>query len=240
MTTRLRLTLTVAFALGLCGPAAAAQITTDRACYETPTRGTVPVTITATGLDPAQFYTVTLDGRKVADGTTPGTGTATAQVDVARLAATQNTVNHTVVLTEGANTATTTFAVARLRASFTPTIGDPTTMRVRFSITGFALRMPRPDVFVHEVSPTGHAVRTLFIGQATGPCGTIATTPKRRLFPVNPRHGIWRLQFDTNRVYHRARRSMLFYILPVTVSGPPVKPPPGSGDFSGQMLTVWR
>jgi hypothetical protein len=229
VTTRLRSALTVAFALGICGPAAAAQITTDRPCYETPSSGTVRVAITATGLDPAQFYTVTLDDRQVASGTTPGTGTVTAQVDVARLAARQNTVNHSVVVTQGANTATTTFGVARLRASFTPTIGNPTTMRVRFSVTGFALRMPRPDVFVHEISPTGHAVRTLFIGRATGPCGTIATTTRRRLFAVNPRHGIWRLQFDTNRVYHRARPSMLFYMLPVTVSGPPVKPPPGPG-----------
>jgi hypothetical protein len=104
VTTRLRSALTVAFALGICGPAAAAQITTDRPCYETPSSGTVRVAITATGLDPAQFYTVTLDDRQVASGTTPGTGTVTAQVDVARLAARQNTVNHSVVVTQGANT----------------------------------------------------------------------------------------------------------------------------------------
>ena len=153
VTTRLRLALTVTFALAICGQAAAAQITTDRACYETPSGGTVPVTITATALAPAQFYTVTLDDRKVATGTTPGTGTVTAQVSVPRLTVRQNTVEHTVVLTEGATTATTTFGVARVHASFAPTIGDPTRLRVRFSVTGFALRKPHPNVFLHEISP---------------------------------------------------------------------------------------
>ena len=57
----------------------------------------MPVMITATGLAPAQFYTVTLDDRKVATGTTPGTGTVTVQVRVPRLTVRQNTVNHTVV-----------------------------------------------------------------------------------------------------------------------------------------------
>ena len=129
-------------------------------------------------------------------------------------------------MTEGATTATSTFGVARVHASFAPTIGDPTTLRVRFSVTGFALTQAAPGCLPPRSQPDGIAVRTLFLGRASGPCGTIASTPKRRLLPVNPRHGVWRLQFDTSRVFHRARPSMLFVTLSATVSGLATNPPP--------------
>ena len=49
---------------------------------------------------------------------------------------------------------------------------------VRLSGTGFALQNSKPTVYLHEVDPTGHVARTLTLGRATGPCGTIAADRK--------------------------------------------------------------
>lgn len=218
MTPRLVAPLTLTIALSLCASATAARITTDRACYETPKSGSVPIAVTASGLDAGQSYTVTRGGRTVASGTTDGLGNATATITVPRLSAKQNSVTNTIAIVEGANTATTTFGVARLHASFSPTVGSPAALRVRFAVTGFALQRPAPSVYVHEIDPTGRVARTIALGRATGPCGALTTSRRRRLFATPPRHGIWRLQFDTSRAYQRARPSMLFYTLALTVS----------------------
>ena len=86
------------------------------------------------------------------------------------------------------------------------------------------------DLVLYADAALFHRVsQTLFIGRASGPCGTVATTARRRLFPISPRHGVWRLQFDTNRVYRRADPAMLFYTLSATVSGAPDSPPQGLG-----------
>ena len=218
MTVRPIVLLTVACALGLCGSAAAAQIQTDRACYATPSKGTVSVLVSANGLDPSQPYTLKNDGKTVASGTTDATGAITTTVNVARLNAGHNSSTHALVLTEGANTATTSFGVARVTATFSPSVGDPAHLRVRFSGTGFALQKPSPPIYLHEVDPAGHVARTVSLGRATGPCGTFRTKKTQKLFSKPPRHGRWRLQFDTSRTYRRGAPSFLYYAIEVTVS----------------------
>lgn len=218
VTTRLAAPATVALLLALSSSAVAAQIQTDRACYATPSHGTVAVAVSAIGLDPSQPYSVALDGVAVATGTTAATGGVATTIAVPRLAHGANPVVRTLVLTEGADTATTTFGVARVTASFSPKTGSPRRLRVRFSGTGFALQKANPTVYVHEVRPGGHVERTFSLGRATGPCGTIAHNAKRRLFPTTPRHGTWHLQFDTSRTYRRGRSAFVFYTLAVIVS----------------------
>jgi hypothetical protein len=218
VTTRLAVATAAALALTLSSSAAAAQIQTDRSCYATPKSGTVAVVVSANGLDAGQPYTVTMDGAKVAGGTTDATGAVATTIAVPKLAGGSNSKTRTLVLTEGANTATTTFGVARVHASFSPTAGTPSRLRVQFAGTGFALQDENPTVYVHEVDPRGHVVRTFALGHATGPCGTIAANPKRRLFPTPPRHGIWRLQFDTSKGYRRGTSSVVYYTLAVAVS----------------------
>jgi hypothetical protein len=208
----------VALALALSGSAAAAQIKTDQTCYLTASKGSVAVSVSATGLDAGQPYTVALGAHRLAAGTTDLTGALTTTVDVPRLGARHDTQTDTLVVTEGANTETTTFGIARVNASFSPTVGSPGSLRVRFSGTGFALVRAKPSVYVHEVDPRGTLVRTFALGRASGPCGTIVDRRRHRLFPQAPRAGTWHLQFDTSRTYHRARASFLYYALAVTVS----------------------
>jgi hypothetical protein len=218
VTTRLAAPTAVALALALSAPATAAQIQTDHACYPTPSKGTVAVAVSAGGLDASQPYSIAMDGKVVAQGTTDATGAVATTLAVPRLSGAHNSVTRTLVLTEGATTATTRFGVARVSASFSPSAGSPRSLRVRFSGTGFAMQKADPAVYVHEVAPGGRVARTFALGHATGPCGTFAPRRRHRLFPTTPRHGMWQLQFDTSRTYHRARASFLYYTLAVTVS----------------------
>jgi hypothetical protein len=218
VTVRPTVLLTIALTLALSGSAVAAQIQTDRPCYATPSSGGVTVTVSANGLDPSQPYTLEDGGKTIASGTTDATGAIATTISVPRLGSGHDSSTHRLVVTEGANSVTTTFGVARLTAGFSPSAGDPAHLRVRFAGTGFALQTPKPTVYLHEVDPTGHAVRTVSLGHATGACGTFHTGKAQKLFFTPPRHGRWRLQFDTSRTYRRGRPSFLYYTLEVTVS----------------------
>jgi hypothetical protein len=116
--------------------------------------------------------------------------------------------------------ATTTFTVTKFSADFTPSRKVAPTSRVRFSVFGFGLGTPNPDVYLHYVTPGGRLRHTIRLGKAQGQCGSIERTARRRLFPFrNPRHGKWQLQFDTSKAYHRGTvgSPFLFYTVGVTV-----------------------
>jgi hypothetical protein len=108
-------------------------------------------------------------------------------------------------------------AAAALRcpvsASFSPTRGDPTRLRVRFHVAGFRGRKP---VYLHYLNPSRHLARTVGLGFTSGVCGLL-TSSRRRLFPFRDvRAGTWRLQFDTQGRFHRRPRAP-FVILRVPV-----------------------
>ncbi len=93
---------------------------------------------------------------------------------------------------------------------------------MRFAAYGFGVATPpgapMPTVYVHDVDPRGKLRRTISLGKGTTPCGTIAQTPLRRLFPFDPRRGRWTLQFDTNRTYRRATGVSRFVFDRVTLT----------------------
>lgn len=98
-------------------------------------------------------------------------------------------------------------------AGFSPTRGNPVTLRVRFHVAGFRGRKP---VYLHYRNPSGHLARTVGLGFTSGVCGLL-TTSRRRLFPFRDvRAGTWRLQFDTQGRFHRRPRAP-FVILRVPV-----------------------
>jgi hypothetical protein len=121
--------------------------------------------------------------------------------------------------------AAVSFRSARVLGDFSPSNGRPATLRVRFSAFGFgvatAAGQPMPKVYVHYVDPRRKVRRTISLGAGTAPCGTIARTALRKLFPFTPRSGKWTLQFDTNPVYRRGTgvSRFLFYKITLTVSG---------------------
>jgi hypothetical protein len=118
-------------------------------------------------------------------------------------------------VTAGASAAATPAArtaACVVSASFSPSRGDPESLRVRFTVRGFGRGKP---VYLHYLAPGRRFVRTVGLGFSTGACGYLRTG-LRRLFPFQVRPGNWRLQFDTQGRYHRyPRRPYVVLIVPV-------------------------
>lgn len=204
--------------------ASAAEISVDRSCYANPSDREDTVQLTGSGFTPNAPYQVTLDGQPLTGGN--GRTDAAGNVSGKFVAPSVRTVSPTarqhrfrLGVQEGANEPVTSFTVSRLLASFRPATGDTTTLRVRFSLYGFALQgNARPPIYVHYVGPSGRVARTTRLGTAAQACGFLRTK-RRRLFGFTPRRGAWRLQFDTRKRYTRgtARSSFLFYTVGVKV-----------------------
>ena len=111
---------------------------------------------------------------------------------------------YAISATDSTSTAQTSYRATRIFASFRPRTGNPSTLKVRFSVYGFGLVRRRAPVYLHYVRPDGKAARTIKLGTATGVCGAIAQTRQRRLFAFEASKGTWILQFDTRSKYERA------------------------------------
>jgi len=203
---------------------AAAEIRVNRACFADPTDREDTVQLTGSGFTPNASFQVVLDGQPLRGGN--GQTDANGSMSGRFVAPSPRTVSpiarqHTfrVSVQEGPNQPATRFTVSQLFASFRPTSGDPSTLRVRFSLYGFRLQgATRPPVFVYYVGPTGRLARTVRLGNAAQACGFLRSK-RRRLFGFSPRRGAWRLQFDTRKRYTRGtpRSSFLFYTVGVKV-----------------------
>jgi hypothetical protein len=211
--------LAAALALAAAIPAAAsaAQIQTDRSCYQDNT-GTVAVS--GNGFEPNQPYQVTLDGQPLPNGT----GTTDAAGGIAGSFPTpeldRSSVHaYTLGIVQGANAPTTSFSVTPFLADFTPGSGNPKTLRVRFKVFGFGLVDSNPNVYLHYVRPNHKLKRTIKLGRAQGVCGQIKRTARKKLFPFHAERGKWKLQFDTRRKYRRGHPgvSFLYYTIDVTL-----------------------
>jgi hypothetical protein len=211
-------------------PAAAhgAAVQTDRTCYLQTDR--TNVTVSGNGFTPGRPYSVSLDGTALTGGLGTMDAGGAMEGAFAPPALTDDELERTftVAVTSDALTAQSQFTVTRLKADFTPSEGDPTKLRVRFSVAGFGLAMHDPDVYVHYVTPKGRLKQTIRLGKATGQCGRIARTAKRRLFPFRaPALGKWRLQFDTSKSFTKGVKGskFLFYSVGVCLQ-PPGAPKP--------------
>ena len=204
--------------------ASAAEIRVNRACFADPADREDTVQLSGSGFTPNAAYQVTLDGQPLTGGN--GRTDAAGNVSGQFVAPSVGTVSRSarqhrfrLSVQEGANAPSTSFTVSRLFASFRPATGNPTTLRVRFSLYGFSLQGDaRPPAYLHYVGPSGRVARTTRLGIATPPCGFLRTR-RRRLFGFTPRRGAWRLQFDARKRYTRgtARSSFLFYTVGVNV-----------------------
>jgi hypothetical protein len=217
-------------------PAAAhgAAVQTDRTCYLQTAK--TNVTVSGNGFAANAPYDVALDGASLLP---PG---ATSLIDAggafqgafAPPTLTDDELDRTFTVSATADglTASSTFTVTRLKADFTPSSGDPKKLKVRFSVAGFGLATPRPSVYVHYIDPAGTLKQTVRLGTATGQCGRITRTAKRRLFPFSaPKLGKWQLQFDTSRTFAKGVNgsTFLFYSVGVCLQ-PPGAPKPSKGS----------
>jgi hypothetical protein len=218
MTARSR-ALVAALALATAVPAAAsaAQIQTDRSCYQD-NAGTVAVS--GNGFEPNQPYQVTLDGQPLPNGTgtTDAAGGLAGSFPTPELSG--NSVHaYTLGIVQGANAPTTSFSVTPFFADFSPGSGNPKTLHVRFKVFGFGLVTANPSVYLHYVRPNGKLKRTIRLGRAQGICGQIKRTARKKLFPFHAERGKWRLQFDTRKTYRKGVQGsdFLFYTVSVTI-----------------------
>jgi hypothetical protein len=204
------------------GASADATVETDRDCYLEARDTTVQVR--GAGFTPGLAFDVELDGETLPGGASSiaADGTMSGSFRPPELADDVVQRRFRLGLRTSEGTPATTFTVTRLRASFWPTAGPAATMRVRFSLFGFALGGPANQAYVHYVSPRGRLRKTVALGRPRGQCGAIPKTGKRRLFPFTASAGRWRLQFDTRRRYARgtAESSFLYYAISVNVKRP--------------------
>ncbi|WP_445147704.1 hypothetical protein [Baekduia sp. Peel2402] len=218
----------------LLAPAAAhgAQVQTDRTCYLQTAK--TNVTVSGNGFTPGAPYSVALDGTPLTGGTNAiDTGGAFQGAFAPPSLEDDELERQFTVSAESETTMVSSkFTITRLKADFSPATGDPQKLKVRFSVAGFALNMPNPDVYVHYVDPKGKQKLTVRLGKATGQCGRIVKTAKRRLFPfTEPRLGKWQLQFDTSKAFHKGVKGsqFLFYSVGVCLQ-PPGAPKPSKSS----------
>jgi hypothetical protein len=226
--------------LTLLAPATAARaaaVATDRACY-LETRST-NVTVTGTGFGASRPYTVALDGTPLPGGggsATDGNGAMQGTISPPALSDRELERQFTVGVDSDGVGASSVFTVTKFMADFTPSAHVSPASRVRFSVYGFALSSPAPDVYLHYVDPAGKLRGTIRLGKAQGQCGSIERTARRKLFPYGkPRRGKWLLQFDTAKVYTRGEKGspFLFYTIGVNVKA--AKKAPTAAGSSGSL-----
>jgi hypothetical protein len=186
------------------GAARAATLTTDARCY---LQG-APLHMTASGLTPRAPLTVSLDGQvlRYGNGSTPtadAAGSFASSFATPALAAGAFERRHLLAVADGTHRARARFTVTRpAGADFRPSTGNPSTLRARFDVWGFALAAGarRTRVWLHWVSPAGKVRASAALGITGGDCGALTTAP-RRVFPFAPTPGRWLLVLDGHRRY---------------------------------------
>lgn len=195
--------LAAGLASGAAGAASAqaeATLTTDTGCYQE----TQEVIVNGSGFAPSSVVTLSRGDTVLGSTRTDANGAFRNKFDTPELPRDVRERLYEVSATDSTNTAQTTYRATRIFASFRPRSGNPSTLRVRFSVYGFGLVQRRAPVFLHYVRPDRKVARTIRLGTATGVCGAIAQTKERRLFAFEASQGVWILQFDTRSKYERA------------------------------------
>jgi hypothetical protein len=180
--------------------AAAATLTTDTRCYQE----TQEVVVNGTGFAANSIVTISRDDKVLGSTQTDSSGAFRNKFDTPELPQDVRERLYSLSATDTATTATTSYRSTRIFASFRPRTGNPSTLKVRFTVYGFGLVEPNAPVYLHYVRPGGTPARTIKLGASSGPCGSITRTRERRLFPFNAAKGVWILQFDTRSKYERA------------------------------------
>jgi hypothetical protein len=165
--------------------ASAATLTTDTRCYQE----TQEVIVNGTGFLPSSVVTVMRGDEILGSTQTDANGAFRNKFDTPELPEDVRERLYRISATDITNTAQTSYRATRIFASFRPRTGNPSTLKVRFSVFGFGLVRKRAPVYLHYVRPG---------------CGAITQTRQRRLFPFEASQGTWILQFDTRARYERA------------------------------------
>lgn len=205
-------------------PASPPAITFDHACYQN-NGPSANATFHADGLAPQSVLPVALDGQVIGQVTTDALGSLVASVPVPpHTTPDEDESTHELTLTpEGGPAISATFLTTAIAADFSPTRGDPLTMKVRFTAWGMNLVKRSSTVYLHYVAPSGKHRKTVSLGRAQGACGRLQSGT-RKLFPFTPTIGKWTLQLDTSKAYHRGASRTRYPWARIGVAVPPPAP----------------
>jgi hypothetical protein len=211
--------LLAAAASAAAAPADAATVTLAPACYHSGQLGW----LTGSGFKPSTHWTAKLRGtQRLGSGKADGTGNIRARFTAPAYHGTTGERELTLSVTDGPHVASTVFRMTPLTASFSPSSGDPNTLRVRWRVLGLDAGH---GVYVHYVRPNGKLRTTLRIGSAQGACGHLKTRPLA-LFPFGLEYGRWTFQIDASRGYRRTTVPRL--LIQYDVTRPRAKAKPGA------------
>jgi hypothetical protein len=209
--------LALSAALGAApATASAASLSTDTRCYQE----TQEVVLNGSGYAPLSTVNVSLGDQQLGTAAADANGSFQRKFATPELPTGKREAIYVLTATDQVNTASTRYRSTKVFADFSPGSGNPTRLRVRFSVAGFGLVRPQASVYLHYVrKSTGQSRRTIRLGTVHGTCGVIRRTKLRRLFPFAPAPGTWILQFDTVARYTRAtsRRTTPWVRKPVQV-----------------------
>jgi hypothetical protein len=186
----------------LAAPASAQDagpvITTSRACYLAKQQ----VALAGTGFRPGDTYSVTLDHTLLGTGTVSPDMTISGTLSSGTLGSGVGEVLHRIIVNDGGLEARVGFHVSAFDAYFTPGVGDPRTLRVRYTVNAIGFSAADGSiVWVHYLTPAGRLRRSVAIGRTKGVCGSLHRSILHRLFPFRTTPGRWRLQFDLKQAY---------------------------------------
>jgi hypothetical protein len=182
---------------------AAPVIMTAHACYLQDQE----VALSGSGFIPADTYSVTLDHTVLGTGSVGANTTISGTLSSGTLGRGVEEVLHRIIVTDGALQARVGFHVSAFGASFSPGVGDPKTLRVRYSVNALGLSAPQGSVvWIHYINPLGEVRRSVAIGRTKGVCGSLHRSIPHRLFPLRATRGTWRLQFDLDQGYSASTR----------------------------------
>jgi len=177
---------------------AAPVITTARACYLAKQQ----VALAGSGFHAGDTYSVTLDQTLLGTGTVNPDATISGTLSSGGVAHGAGRVLHRIIVADAALQARVGFHTSAFNASFYPGVGDPKTLRVRYSVNGIGISSPVGSiVWIHYLSPAGRVRKSVPVGRTTGVCGSLHRSAPHRLFPFRTTPGTWRLQFDLKQKY---------------------------------------
>jgi hypothetical protein len=179
--------------------ASGSALRTSRGCYLVGQA----VIVSGSGFAPNRTFDLTDDGVDFGQASTNGSGAFSASFRPGGLGAGIAQTVELLNASDGTSSANATFTLTRpVGARFLASGGNPHTLKARFQVWAFARDGVEHTVYVHYVSPSGHARATVTLGHTGGQCGYLLTGP-RRVFPFAPKIGNWTLQVDTRRAYAR-------------------------------------
>jgi hypothetical protein len=155
------------------------------------------VNLRGSGFAPDAPFDLAIDGVDFGQSLTAKTGDFFTAVLPGGLPAGVAQSADTATASDGSASASVAFTVTRpTGALFTGGPGGSPGRRVRFEAWDFAPTGPEVRLYLHYLTPTGRALRSVALGTSRGQCGALIS-PARPLFPFRPADGTWTLLIDS-------------------------------------------